>query len=394
MCGIFAIFSNKSININLLFNVFPHLKHRGSDSFGIDYIHPNKNQILSIKSIIPLTNINNPPSTIAAILHNRYSTNKNKLCFHNEIQPIQFKNDNITFSFVHNGHISDANKYIQYEDLCGTNTDSQNIVHFFDNTSIENFESKLIEFIQTVHCSYSICILINETIYAFRDSYGYKPLLLGKINDDFCFSSENNIPNFSLIRDVYPGEIIKLNSTGYKSIHHKPNPLELKCVFEFIYFMNEKSNFNNHNIFETRFQLGKQLASTETIKFNTNDTIVVGSPNTAIPMGKGFANVMDLPYKQVFIKKKDCGRTFILKNQEERLKQLQKFDFNKQQIKNKTVILVDDSIVRGNTLKTISSLFFEFGCKELHIRICSPELKFPCYYGIDIPTKTELLMNN
>ena len=158
--------------------------------------------------------------------------------------------------------------------------------------------------------------------------------------------------------------------------------------------MNEKSHFNQHNIYETRINLGTQLAKSESIQFDKNETIVVGSPNTAIPMGKGFATYLDLPYEQVFKKKSDCGRTFILKTQKERLKQLLKFDFNKERIKNKIIILVDDSIVRGNTLQSISALFIEFGCKELHVRICSPELKFPCFYGIDIPTKKELIMNN
>lgn len=394
MCGIFALFSNKTVNLNILFNIFSHLKHRGSDSFGIDFIHPNNRQIESLKSITPFQPLENPLSTCAAILHNRYSTNKNKSDFISEIQPIQFKNNHLSFSLVHNGHIANANQYINYEDLPIINTDTQNIIHFFHNATLENFESTIIDFIKTVHCSYSMCILINETIYAFRDSYGYKPLLFGKINDNYCFSSENNIPNFSLIRDVKPGEIIKLDSSGFKTIHRNSNPLELKCVFELIYFMNEKSHFNQHNIYETRINLGTQLAKSESIQFNKNETIVVGSPNTAIPMGKGFATYLDLPYEQVFKKKSDCGRTFILKTQKERLKQLLKFDFNKERIKNKIIILVDDSIVRGNTLQSISALFIEFGCKELHVRICSPELKYPCFYGIDIPTKKELIMNN
>ena len=394
MCGIFAIFSNKPTHLNLLIDIFSHLKHRGSDSFGIDFIHPDTNLIQSIKSVTPFESTDLPLSTSAAILHNRYSTNKNKTNLAYEVQPVQYKNNNISFSLVHNGHIADAKQHISYDSYSEHNTDTQNIIHFFHNANPETFESKIIEFIKTVHCSYSICILINETIYAFRDSYGYKPLLLGKINDNYCFSSENNIPNFSPIRDVKPGEIIKLNSSGLKTISDTPNPLDLKCVFEFIYFMNEKSQFNGHNIHDIRTNLGKQLAISESIHFDKNETIVVGSPNTAIPMGKGFANHLDLPYEQVFKKKPDCGRTFILKTQEERLKQLLKFDFNKERIKNKKIILVDDSVVRGNTLRSISALFFEFGCKELHVRICSPELKFPCFYGIDIPTKKELVMNN
>ena len=140
--------------------------------------------------------------------------------------------------------------------------------------------------------------------------------------------------------------------------------------------------------------LGKNLASMETIKFPNNNIIVVGSPNTAIPMGRGYAEYLNLTYKQLLVKEKTCGRTFILKDQQSRQNECKKFIVDKELIKDKIIILVDDSLVRGNTLKSLSKLFFANECKELHIRICSPELKYPCYYGIDIPTYEELLLNN
>ena len=158
--------------------------------------------------------------------------------------------------------------------------------------------------------------------------------------------------------------------------------------------MNEHSSFNNHNVFNIRKKLGQNLAKQETFIFNKKNTIVIGSPNTAIPMGKGYAEYLGLTYKQLLVKHNDCGRTFILKDQASRQNACRKFVINKESIKNKNIILVDDSLVRGNTIKSLSTMFHECNILEFHIRICSPELKYPCYYGIDIPTKEELIINN
>ena len=158
--------------------------------------------------------------------------------------------------------------------------------------------------------------------------------------------------------------------------------------------MNQDKMINTNTLYNIRKNLGKNLASMEIIKFQNNNTIVVGSPNTAIPMGQGYAEYLNLTYKQLLVKEKICGRTFILKDQKSRQNECKKFIVDKELIKDKIIILVDDSLVRGNTLKSLSKLFFANKCKELHIRICSPELKYPCYYGIDIPTYEELLLNN
>lgn len=389
MCGIFGILSD--ISLTKIISIIENLKHRGKDSFGISYYNKELYTFKTDK-LNKLYNLNNSFSNIkCCITHNRYSTNKNKNSLLEQSQPLYFKNDNLEFSLVHNGNISNVHKYIEYEDEL---SDTQNIMKFFENINKDNFENKLIEFINTVHCSYSIIILYRDILYVLRDSYGYKPLILGLINNNYCISSENCIDDFITIRDVNPGEIIKIYNNGYKTIYYKRNKLELKCIFEFIYFMNSNTIFNNHKIYNVRQNLGKNIASIELIKFEKNDTIVIGSPNTAIPMGLGYAEYLNLNYKQLLVKEKDCGRTFILKDQETRQKACKKFIINKELIKNKVIILVDDSLVRGNTLKSLSKLFFENECKELHVRICSPELKYPCYYGIDIPTHEELLLNN
>lgn len=395
MCGIFAIYSKTSFHINILIDILKQLEHRGKDSFGISFLQNSKQTIQSIKSLLPFNkyDINIFNDLKIAITHNRYSTIKNKSTesLTKQIQPIYFKNKFIDFHIVHNGNISNITKYITYDD---NYSDTQNIIQFFNQTNHNNFENRLIEFINKIHCSYSIIILYNNTLYILRDSYGYKPLVLGSLNNDLCVVSEDNISNFNKIRDIHPGEILKINNNGYETIYNKIIKKQFKCIFEYIYFMNQNSTYNQLSVYNVRKNLGFSLASTETHKFDSNNTIVIGSPNTAIPMGIGFAECLSLPYKQALKKESDCGRTFILKNQTERQKFCKKFIFDKSLIKNKIIILVDDSLVRGNTIQNLSKSFFEYGCNELHIRICSPPVKYPCYYGIDIPTYEELLINN
>ena len=389
MCGIFGISSN--ISLIEVINIIENLKHRGKDSFGISYFNTELHTFKTNKlnDMYKLEKSFNNIKT--CITHNRYSTNKNKDLLLEQSQPLYFKNNNLDFSLVHNGNISNIDKYISYEEKL---SDTQNIIKFFENVNMYNLEERLKEFINTVHCSYSIIILYKNTLYVLRDRYGYKPLTLGLINNNYCVSSENCIKDFITIRDINPGEIIKIDDSGYKTIYYKKNKLELSCIFEYIYFMNENTIFNNHEVYNIRINLGKNLASMELIKFPNNNTIVVGSPNTAIPMGIGYAKYLNLTYKQLLVKEKNCERTFILKDQKSRENECKKFIIDKKLIKNKIIVLVDDSLVRGNTLKSLSKLFLINGCKELHVRICSPELKYPCYYGIDIPTYDELLLNN
>ena len=394
MCGIFGMISNENLHINLFISILEQLEHRGKDSYGITFI-THDNEIERIKSIEKIEKYSSKiyNNIKLGITHNRYSTTKNKSpqAFLDEIQPLQFKNNFIEFDLIHNGNIANIHKYISYDNNL---SDTQNIITFFNNATSTTFESLLIDFINTIHCSYNIIILFQNSLYVLRDRYGYKPLFLGTINNQYCVSSEDCITNFNKIREVNPGEIIKITEKKYETIYQKNNFIKTKCVFEYIYFMKENSTYNNKSIYNIRKNLGKKLASLEKKKFNPLHTVVVGSPNTAIPMGIGFAEYLYLDYIQVLQKHSDCGRTFILKDQNSRIDYCKKFIFNTEKIKNKTIILVDDSLVRGNTIQSLSHMFYENGCKELHIRICSPELKFPCYYGIDIPTHEELIINN
>ena len=397
MCGISAILiRDNPICLNDIIKLINSLENRGKDSFGISYKEVDNDEIKTIKSLKKFEPIYDNKNIKFACGHNRYSTTKNKNNFNNEIQPIHYKNHNVNISLVHNGNIPFEKMNITYEDYDETISDTQNLVNiFFKDITDENFEKTLIDIIDKLPGSFAIMVLYKDSLYAWKDIYNYKPLVLGNLNGNYCLLSENCVQGFEKIRYIQSGELLKINKSGYKTIYKHENKLELKCIFEYIYFMNPHTKiFNNSSIYNIRYNLGRKLAESETIKFEKKNTVVVGSPNTAKPGGQGWADALDLHYCQV-IEKKDSTRTFILKDTASRKDYLKKFILHKDLIKDKVIVLIDDSICRGNTLNSVSKMFLEDAeAKELHIRIFSPEVKNPCYFGIDLATKDELIAAN
>lgn len=400
MCGIAAILSkNNPICLNDIIKLMTSLENRGKDSYGISYKEVDNDEIKTIKSLKKFEPIYDNKSIEVCFSHNRYSTTKNKNNFNNEIQPIHFKNNFLESSIVHNGNIAFEKMNITYEDYDETISDTQNLVNiFFKDITDDNFEKTLIDIIDKLPGSFAIMVLYKDSLYALKDIYNYKPLVLGNLNENYCLLSENCVEGFEKIRYIQSGELLKINKYGYKTIYKHENKLELKCIFEYIYFMNPHTkifnNNDNESVYNIRYNLGRKLAESETMKFDKRNTVVVGSPATAVPGGKGWAYALDLTYLQV-IEKKDSTRTFILKNNQTRKDYLKKFILHKDLIKDKVILLIDDSICRGNTLSSVSKMFLEDAeAKELHIRIFSPEVKNPCYFGIDLATKDELIAHN
>lgn len=428
-CGIIGFWSNNNQNIINLINPLKKLQHRGRESCGITFIQQsdseNNHQSKIFKNINGLGMVSevfdtnddniNEQEILSGIGHVRYSTSgKSKIDKQQalaEIQPHLLDNK---IAICHNGNIPNINeiqKYInqndeslskklEYEITNDTLVISDFLIKSINNEkNTQNIEAILKKVIKYFKYAFCILILTKDEIYAVRDMYGYRPLCYGynSENDTFLIASESvALVNHKLIRDINPGEIIKINKNGVSSLIDISFKNFQKCIFENIYFANENSIIDNLLIYQFRYMCGKILANQETLNFKSDnkDFIVVGSPNTGIPGGKGYADAIGLPYGQFLRKKSNCGRTFILPNQSDRLKYLEKFEIDKQDLENKKVILVDDSIVRGNTIKSINNFLKEYAnIKELHIRVLSPPIKNPCYFGIDIPTKEELIIN-
>lgn len=413
-CGVIGLWANKKIRISKCIKSLQMLQHRGRESCGIAYINET-NKIKDFKGIGQISHVFNDNELLelesnGIIGHVRYSTSGkskddiNKA--YDECQPITKSN----FSLVHNGnipHFKSLNinfKNISYE----ISNDTHLVVGFIDDKLkseyIEfekNLEKILLELLDTFQGAFNLIILTPKAIYAVRDKYGYRPLCIGKNPNSWIVASESvALVEHRFIRSVSPGEIIKIDNDGLTSVMNQLVNYK-KCVFELIYFMNENSLIDNKMIYQFRYLCGQTLALQENknnnnniLNLDTNNYIVIGSPNSGIPGGKGFADKLGLPYAQYLRKKPDCGRTFILPNQTERLKYLEKFDLDVDKLKGKNIILVDDSIVRGNTIKSLNRFLKEYAqVNELHVRVLSPPIKYPCYYGVDIPTSEELIIN-
>jgi len=231
-----------------------------------------------------------------------------------------------------------------------------------------------------------------------RDRFGIRPLCIGKKNNNYYVSSENiafNNNNIEFIRDVNPGELIYINNNGLFTLYQYLKPKKSLCSFEILYFLNENSIVDNINIKNIRQDLGKQLAFKDKKQFMNGEYIVVGIPETGILYGKSYARELNLNYKQFITKNKNVSRTFIVLNNEDRIKLCNdKFIYNTNDIYGKKIIIIDDTIVRGNVIKSIICNLKKCGAKEIHIRIPSPPVIDICELGISIQSKNELLFNN
>lgn len=440
-CGLFAIF-NPNIpeqNYNTMLESLHELQHRGQDAFGISYLTKN-NEIKTDKylkmvydniqtdEMIKNKNIYSQNLSPYMIGHLRYKTSgKSDYGTPNTyVQPLE----SINFSMAHNGNIKNTNllhdTLIKYcspdtnllEELKQRNHDS-----FYIKTIIEllpgNIEDKLIKFMDIVPGVYCLLILTNDAIYAVRDRYAVRPLSIASvaskestgtlyISSESCAFPANSV----LIRNVNAGEIVKINPSGITSIHQSQS-YKKHCLFEYIYYLRPSTISDGNLVGDIRTKYGQHLATKELrikesypylnvdmnihiktpIKIDTN-TLVVGSPFSGVISGKGYALAMGLEYDQVICKTKNI-RSFILDNDTARKNACyQKFGFNVDKIKNKNIVLVDDSLVRGHTIRIMIEVLKELGAKDIHVRIASPPIKHPCYFGVDIPTEKELIANN
>ena len=390
-CGVFGIYTQKKSyeTIQNVIHGLELLQHRGQESCGIAYEQNDslfcqttpglvKNAFKDIKNENILSN--------KCIGHVRYSTSgnsKNDISnLHSESQPLYGECKLGCFFLAHNGNVPNLNEH-----------DTKYIINFIQNSSGSSWREIFIELLDKIHVAYCLLVITNNEIYAIRDRYGIRPLCIGQHKEvDFCFSSEScALQHFVYERDVQPGEVVMVNKDGLSSIYTFPQATLKICAFECIYFMKENSICNGMLVSEIRASFGKELANKETQSFGDN-TIVVGVPMSGIVSAKSYADTLQLPYLQVIEKNENVGRTFIAPSNEERLFLCRKkFSYNKSEIKDKNIILVDDTVVRGNVMKTIIQEMYKCGAKQIHVRIPSPKIIDKCTLGIDIPSKEELL---
>ncbi|MEO6210260.1 MAG: amidophosphoribosyltransferase [Gemmatimonadaceae bacterium] len=401
MCGIFGVRGVQDAGALVHLGLYS-LQHRGQESAGIVTID-DVGQARAVRSMGLVSEGLGAAETAAmngmlAIGHTRYSTAGSSTI--ENAQPILARFRDGSISLAHNGNIVNATELRrELEDqgaiFSGT-MDSEILVHRIARSRCERPEDKLLEALRGVEGAYCLAVTIGDTLLAARDPHGWRPLSLGTLGDGYVFASETcalDIVGATHLRDVEPGEIVVIDSNGVRSVKI-PERVELKrCVFEYVYFARPDSRiFDGGSVDHARRELGRQLG--RECPAPTAD-LVFGVPDSANAAALGFAEETGLPLEFALIRNHYVGRTFIQPSQAGRVQKVKvKYNPVREVLEGKSVVMVDDSIVRGTTTRGLVALVRQAGAREVHMRISSPPVTGPCYYGIDTPSREELIGAN
>ena len=395
-CGIFGISNHEDASALVALGLHA-LQHRGQEGCGIvsfdgKNYHSEKRQGLVGDHFTNPEVIKKLPGKFA-IGHNRYSTTGETSL--RNIQPFFADLHMGGLSIAHNGNLTNAlllrNTLVKEGAIFRTTSDTETIVQLIARSNREKFIDKLIDALFQIQGGYSLVLMTNKKLVGVRDPYGIRPLVVGKLKESFIFASETcalDIVGAKFIREVENGEIIIIENKEMKSIKPFPKQKERPCVFEYIYFARPDSLIGGKCAYEYRKNLGQELARETDLKAD----LVVPVPDSGVPAAIGYAEQSKKKFELGLIRNHYVGRTFIEPTQNIRSLGVKlKLSSTKTIVKNKSIILIDDSLVRGTTCNKIVKMLYENGAKEVHVRIACPEIKFPDFYGVDMPTKEELL---
>ena len=398
-CGIFGISSSSEASTLTALGLHA-LQHRGQEGCGI-VSYDGKNYFSEKRFGLVGDNFNKEkvlkklPGKFS-IGHNRYSTTGGAAL--RNIQPFFADTNAGGIAVSHNGNLTNAitlrNNLVKEGAIFYTTSDTETIVQLIAKSKRKKTIDRVVDAIFQIQGGYALVMIAQETLIGVRDPFGIRPLVIGKLDNSYVFASETcalDIIGAKFIREVENGEIVYVENDELKSIKPFP-PKKIKpCVFEYIYFSRPDSILNGRTAYEYRKKFGSELAKED----NINADIVVPVPDSGNSAALGYSQEIGINFDLGLIRNHYVGRTFIEPTQKIRSFGVKlKLNANKSSIKNKRIILVDDSLVRGTTSHKIVKMLYDAGAKEVHLRIASPEIKFPDYYGIDMPTKKELLAAN
>ena len=397
-CGVFGVSDHEDASALVALGLHA-LQHRGQEGCGIvsfdgKTFHSEKRQGLVGDHFTDPAVIRKLPGK-SAIGHNRYSTT-GEVSFRN-IQPFFADLYSGGVSLAHNGNLTNAiqlrNNLVQDGAIFRTTSDTETIVQLIAKSKKAKMIDKIIDTLFQIEGGYALVMLTNKKLIGLRDPFGIRPLVLGKLNNCYIFASETcalDIIGAKFIREVQNGEIIVIENGKLKSI--KPFPLikARPCAFEYIYFARPDSLLNGKCAYEFRKQMGEELAK----ESDLDADLVVPVPDSGVPAALGYSQYTKKSFELGLIRNHYVGRTFIEPTQSIRSFGVKlKLNATHTMVKNKKIILVDDSLVRGTTCHKIVKMLYDAGAKEVHVRIACPEILFPDFYGVDMPTKKELLAN-
>ena len=396
-CGI-AGFKVNGNATPLLYYSLRALQHRGQESAGIATY---KNKIIAhrgmglVNEVFTKENLEQLSSNVG-IGHVRYSTAGSSTIMNS--QPIVVHGIVGDMAIAHNGEIANAEELKEYLESQGisfnTESDTEVILRLlsYNISRSSGIIDGIRKTMSMLSGSYSLALLINDRLFAIRDPLGIRPLVLGKINGGFGFASESvafDTIGGEIIRDVYSGEIIEINENSYQSYQiENQEKHTAHCMFEYVYFARADSVIDGKSVYQVRMNLGKILARESPAIADA----VVPVPDSGRAHALGYSFESGIPFAEGLMKNRYVDRTFIIPDQSGRVQEIQiKLNPVKEVIKGKSIVLVDDSIVRGNTMKKIVKLLKDSGAKEVHVRIGSPPIISPCYLGIDMKTRSQFI---
>jgi len=395
-CGVFGV-SNHEDGSALVALGLHALQHRGQEGCGIvsfdgKNYHSEKRQGLVGDHFTNTDVIKKLPGKFA-IGHNRYSTTGETSL--RNIQPFFADLHVGGLSIAHNGNLTNAlvlrDSLVKDGAIFRTTSDTETIVQLIAKSKRDKIIDKIIDALFQIQGGYALVLMTNKKLIGVRDPYGIRPLVLGKLKESFILASETcalDIIGASFIREIENGEIVIIENNKITSVKPFPKQKSRPCVFEYIYFARPDSIIDGKCAYEFRKNFGLQLAKETDIKAD----MVVPVPDSGVPAAMGFAEYAKKKFELGLIRNHYVGRTFIEPTQNIRSLGVKlKLSTTKSIVKNKSIILIDDSLVRGTTCHKIVKMLMEAGAKEVHVRIACPEIKFPDYYGVDMPTKKELL---
>jgi amidophosphoribosyltransferase len=409
VCGVFGVWAPGEEVSKLTYFGLYALQHRGQESAGIAV--SNGRQILVYKDMGLVSQVFDETTLDSlkghmAVGHARYSTTGASTW--QNAQPTFRPTAHGSIALGHNGNIVNTHELRAMVDELSDGPDeveiqrSNGVAPSTNDTSLltellayhpdESVEDRAMELLPKISGAYCLVWMDEETLYAARDPYGIRPLVLGRLDNGWVVASESAAlatVGASVVREVEPGEMIIINSDGLRS-RKFAEPTRKGCVFEYVYLARPDATIAGRGVHEARVEMGRQLAR----EFPVDADLVMPVPESGTPAATGYAEEAGIPFGQGFVKNSYVGRTFIQPSQT--LRQLGirlKLNALEHMIRGKRIVVVDDSIVRGNTQRAQIRMLREAGAAEVHVRISSPPVKWPCFYGIDFATRAELIAN-
>jgi amidophosphoribosyltransferase len=398
-CAVVGIFGHEEASKLAYFSLHS-LQHRGQEAAGISSADGKKLHTIKDRGLVTTVFNEDKLSTLSgssAIGHTRYSTAGDDSIL--DAQPVFARYDLGEMAIVHNGNLTNAdevrNRLIERGAIFQTFMDTENLIHLIAKSSQEKLLDRIIDAVQKIEGAFSLVFLSRTKMFAMRDRHGFRPLSLGRLpNGGYIVASETcafDLVNATYVRDVEPGELLVFEEGKAPHSIKVFEPTPKHCIFEYVYFARPDSSVFGQSVYQARKEMGKELAKINPVEAD----LVIPVPDGGVPSAIGYAQESGIPYEMGIMRNHYIGRTFIEPTQEMRdLKVKMKLSPMTEIIKGKRVVVVDDSIVRGTTSRRIIRMLKEAGASEVHMRVSSPPTTDPCFYGVDTPSKENLIAAN